>query len=225
MGYLVLRHLILLTGGEEARYFRTAFLESDPALAVVTPAGLTELAAAVDRLDGRARLISFLSNVIVPPRVLSKLRTTPYNIHPGPPEFPGSHAESFAIWEGAKTFGVTAHEMTARVDEGPIVSVRRFSMPPCASRTELAELTYTHAIKMFGTIAAHCAKTDQPMRRLDESWATRKRTRKQYRALCRPAHGTAPSDLERLRRACGGDVVEPVPLAARQMITEELHVS
>ena len=87
------------------------------------------LILAADDLAG-TRLISMLTDVIVPENILSGLDGPAYNFHPGPPEYPGSHAASFAVYYDADGFGVTLHEMAAQVDSGPIIEVRRYDMPP-----------------------------------------------------------------------------------------------
>ena len=197
------RRIILLTGPDEAPFLRELFLKLDPLLEVTAALDLGELIEAVDRCDGDARLISFLTGIIVPTTLLSRLKVTPYNIHPGPPEYPGAHPECFAIWEEAETFGVTAHEMTARVDEGPIVAVYRFDMPPNPSRIALSELTFMRALDVITAVARHCAATDAPMTPVDETWASRKRTRQEFRALRASTSDVAPAGLERLVRACG----------------------
>ena len=206
------RRIILLTGPDEAPYLRELFLKLDPRLDVTAAHDLDALNAAVDRCDGAARLIAFLTATIVPSALLARLRVTPYNIHPGPPEYPGSHPECFAIWEEAKAFGVTAHEMTARVDEGPIVAVYRFGMPPDPDRPALSELTYVRALDVIAVVARHCAGTDDPMPPIDETWSPRKRTREQLRRLRRAAAANTPADLDRLRRACGHTFDEPSTL-------------
>lgn len=205
------RRIVLLTGHEEAPFFKDILLERNPRLDVTAAFDLEELAAAVDRYDGDVRLIAFLTSVIVPPALLSRLQITPYNIHPAPPEYPGSNPESFAIWDGAPSYGVKAHEMTARVENGPIVAVYRFAMPPTPDRIELSKLVYARAIKVFAVVAAHCAETDEAMPPMEAKWATEKRTRRQFRALCLPPDKIAPGDLERLRRACGDDFTERGP--------------
>ena len=197
------RRIILLTGPDEAPFLRELFLKLDPQLEVTAAHDLGALTAAVDRCDGNARLIAFLTAVIVPTGLLDRLKVTPYNIHPGPPEYPGAHPECFAIWEEAEGFGVTAHEMTARVDEGPIVAVYRFDMPANPDRIALSELTFLRALDVIAALARHCAMTDAPMARLDETWALRKRTRRELRDLRASTAEVAPAGLERLVRACG----------------------
>lgn len=197
------RRIILLTGPDEGPFLRELFLKLEPQLDVTAVPDLDALTAAVDRCDGNARLIAFLTAVIVPAALLDRLKVTPYNIHPGPPEYPGAHPECFAIWEQAEGFGVTAHEMTARVDEGPIVAVYRFDMPANPDRIALSELTFLRALDVIAAVARHCAATDAPMARLDETWASRKRTRDEFRALRASTADMAPAGLERLVRACG----------------------
>lgn len=202
------RQVVLLTGHEEALFFEQLLLQCNPRLGVFAAHSLADMSACIERYDGAVRLIAFLTATIVPPDLLSRLRVTPYNIHPGPPEYPGSHPESFAIWDDAPSFGVTAHEMTERVDEGPIVAVDRFPMPPLPERTALSMLTYARAIELFAAVAVHCAGTDTAMQPIDEEWSPPKNTREQFRALCHPHRSVGPDDMERLSRACGNDLVE-----------------
>ena len=202
------RSIITLSGRREAPFFEEFLLARNSRLNVVAAHDLQDLARAVDKTGGAARLIAFLTDVIVPTRLLARLNHTPYNIHPGPPEYPGSHPESFAIWEMAETFGVTAHEMTPRVDDGPIVAVARFQMPPAPEREALSDLTYSKAIEVFAVVAAHCAETDEPMPRMPARWAGVKRTRAQFRALCATATQMTDNEADRLKRACGGALTD-----------------
>jgi methionyl-tRNA formyltransferase len=77
-----------------------------------------------DLLAG-ARLVGLTTGVVVPAGLLTRLGFGAYNFHPGPPEFPGWDSIRFALYEGSRDFGVTAHVMTERIDEGAIVGVRR----------------------------------------------------------------------------------------------------
>ncbi|NOX82825.1 MAG: hypothetical protein GXP06_07545 [Alphaproteobacteria bacterium] len=202
------RQIIILTARREAPLLQQFLLEQNPFLRVGVAHNLPSLTAAVDRYEGNVRVISFLAGTIVPAALLSRLRITPYNIHPGSPEYPGSHPESFAIWEGAETFGVTAHEMTARVDAGPIVAVCRFPAPPNSERVALADLTYAHAVNVFSLVGAFCADTDASMPHMEEEqWAPHKRTNKQFQALCQMPANASLDEAALLWRACGEDYI------------------
>ena len=182
-------------------------MEREPSLNIIAAHSVSELTEAVWRTDGNARLLSFVTDVIVPRDLLSRLHLTPYNIHPGPPEYPGSHAYSFAIWEGANTYGVTAHEIAPLVDSGPIVAVCRFPIPLMATRLELADLAYSKAVEVFAVVATHCADCDAPMPRMSqEFWSGEKRTKAQFRDLCNSLSHVPADALGRLRRACEPDL-------------------
>ncbi len=201
------RRIIILTARREAPLLQQFLVERNPFVTVAIAHNLSSLTAAVDRYDGNVRIISFLAGTIVPASLLSRLRITPYNIHPGSPEYPGSHPESFAILEGAETFGVTAHEMTARVDAGPIVAVCRFPAPPNCERMELADLAYAHAVNVFSLVGAFCADTDASMPHMEEEyWASRKRTNKQFQTLCQIPANASSDEAALLWRACGDDL-------------------
>lgn len=208
------RRIILLTGRREAPYFREFLLERNPELDVAAAHNLADLALAIDQVDGEARLIAFLTDIIVPPDLLSRLQITPYNIHPGSPEYPGAHPESFAIWEGAQTFGVTAHVMTTRVDDGPIVAVCRFPVPPKSERLVLADLTHAKAVTVFAVVGAHCAETNDPMPLMNEHWTGVKRRRKQFLALCRNFASASPDEAAKILRACGKEHIDQVAAQA-----------
>lgn len=201
------RSIILLTSSREVPYFKDFLLARNSQLKIIAAHSREELAAAVNRTNGATRVISFVTDVIIPENILSRLTLTPYNIHPGPPEYPGSHADSFAIWEEAGAFGVTAHEIAPLVDSGPIVAVHRFPMPQSPERIALANLVYARAVEVFAVVAAHCAECDEPMPTMpEEYWSDVKRTRAQFKALCDRVSRVTGSDAERLRRACGPSV-------------------
>lgn len=203
------RRIVLLTNHRDAPHFWNYLRRCNPNLDISAAHHLNELYAEVRGGEKETRLISCMTRVIVPAEILDQLGPTPYNIHPGPPEYPGSFPEAFAIWEQADTFGATAHEMVEAVDAGPIVHVERFPMPHRPTLQQLVDQLYPLVVKTFAIIAHHCAASDDALPRLDEHWASKKGTRKAFRALCQSAAECTPDDYERLRRACGKDLVEP----------------
>ncbi len=202
------RTIILMASEAMAPMLRDFLLARNAALCIETPRTVDALRGAVARSGGRARILSFLNGLIIPADVLAALTPVPYNIHPGPPEYRGVHAESFALWEGAARYGVTAHEITARVDEGRIVALSRFDIPPGADRRILSAVIMHEAVKVFAVVAAHCIATDAAMPPMRQRWSGAKRTRREFRALCRSYHAAPAADRERLRRACAEDLEE-----------------
>ncbi len=94
-----------------------------------------------------------MTGVIVPTQVLDQLGFGAYNFHPGPPAYPGFAPAQFALHERAAEFGATAHVMAVRVDEGPIVGVELFSIPPGASVASLEGMAYARLSYLFWSLA------------------------------------------------------------------------
>ena len=63
------------------------------------------------------------------PTVLIPFQGAIYNLHPSDlPNFAGAHPHFWAIRTGAEQLGLTAHEMTPKIDEGPIWAQTTFSI-------------------------------------------------------------------------------------------------
>ncbi len=71
-------------------------------------------------------IICFRSLFILPIHLLKKAKIAAINFHPAPPEYPGSGCINFALYDEVKSYGVTAHLMNEKVDNGKILEVRRF---------------------------------------------------------------------------------------------------
>lgn len=197
------RRIIFLCGEAEGDAFRRHVAELAPEVETLWVASRASLDFATRRGGERTRLISFLTDVIVPRTILARLGPMSYNVHPGSPEYPGAHGLSFAIFEGATTFGVTAHEMVAKVDAGPIVLADRFALPPDAELLKFGNDVYARAVRVVAHLINHAIRTDAPLPRAREAWAKRQCTRAKLNALLTSADYLLPADHARLRRACG----------------------
>ncbi len=175
--------IILLTGDVEGPHFRVILESHNPALVVVHAQTRDELEAACLRPTtggGARRLISFSTSVIVPAAVLEALGLPAYNFHPGSPEYPGSHAASFAIYDGAGRFGATAHLMEEKVDCGPIVAAEWFVVPEKARFLDLEIKTYELLLKIFADLVPHLATSDNPLPAIDAQWSGTKHTNAEF---------------------------------------------
>jgi methionyl-tRNA formyltransferase len=191
--------VILLSSALERSIFMTVLSTHDPNLAIIpveTLADLNALELEPDALAS-ARLIAFVTGVIVPPRVLDQLGYGAYNFHPGPPTYPGWAPAHFALRERAAEFGATAHVMVARVDEGPIVGVEMFSIPPGTSTVCLEGMTYARLAYLFWSLASQLATCSQPLARLPLNWSGKKYTRRDYAAMCDIAPDASRDELDR----------------------------
>jgi methionyl-tRNA formyltransferase len=81
--------IILLTGPVEHAPLSALLRSHNPQLTIHPAKTLAELEGLKPALLRRARLIAFVTPVIVPPRILERLGFGAYNFHPGPPHYPG----------------------------------------------------------------------------------------------------------------------------------------
>jgi len=179
------KEVILLTGEVEGPHFRTMLTSLNSDLIVVHAKTLSELKAAClnpSPIGGR-RLIAFSTSVIVPKEVLKGLSLEAYNFHSGPPTYPGSHSASFAIYEGAKYFGATAHVMEEKIDCGPIVAVDWLEIKENVRFMELEMESYELLLKIFAELAPHFATSNDPLPVIDVQWSGVKHTKAEFEAM------------------------------------------
>ena len=121
-------------------------------------------------------ILSFRSLFILPKVLIEKPKIAAINFHPAPPEYPGSGCINFALYDEVNEYGVTAHLMNEKIDNGEILEVRRFpvneldDLPTVLSRThkELFNLCsdFIHSIYLKGSSVVHEKKELS----IKESW-------------------------------------------------------
>jgi methionyl-tRNA formyltransferase len=188
----MLKTIILLTGVADQQRALTALLrEHNPALTFRCALTLADLAAIEPEILPDARLVAFTSGVIVPGAMLAALGHGAYNFHPGPPHYPGWAPAHFALYDGAGTFGATAHAMAPKVDCGPIVGVETFAIHDKASVRELERVAYVHLAFLFWRMSRQIACEAGALPPLPVGWSGRKSTRRMYEQLC-----DLPADID-----------------------------
>ncbi len=196
--------IILLTGPVEAGPLTGVLRGHNPRVDVCGVKSLEDLKTLAPDLLERARLIGFVTDVVVPVRILNALGFGAYNFHPGPPHYPGWVPAHYAIYDRAPSFGATAHRMIERVDAGPIVGVELFDIPPSASVLRLQELAFVQLARLFWRLAPKLAAQREPLAELPVKWSGIKSTRRMYRAMCEIPADISKDELEH-RIAVFGD--------------------
>ena len=189
--------VLLLTGPAEQEPLAAALKRHNPQLVVRPVRTRADLESTEQRLLRRARLIGFLTSIVVPERILSKLGFGAYNFHPGPPDYPGWLPSHFATYGQATEFGVTVHMMANKVDAGPIVAVELFEVPPNTGVLELEKMAFVALVQLFWRLAPVLATQSAPLPELPVRWSDRKTTRKTYAAMCEIAPDITKDELDR----------------------------
>ncbi len=195
--------IILLTGPVE-EVALTGVLRRHNEDLTIHPVQTREQLEALDpAVIRRARLIGFVTPVVVPARILNALGFGAYNFHPGPPDYPGWVPAHFAIYDKAHTFGATAHRMAERVDAGPIIDVEMFVIPPGTSVTRLQEMAFTQLARLFWRLAPVLAIQSEPLPQLPLKWTGMKSTSRMHKAMCDLPLDISQKELERRIEAFG----------------------
>jgi methionyl-tRNA formyltransferase len=212
--------LILLTGHREAPYLIDYIRGYSTTLPIIHANDLEDLER--ECLPGRV-LIAFCTAVIVPAALLDRLDRPAFNFHPGPPTYPGRHPESFAAYDGVIRFGATAHVMVPRVDEGPIVGVEWFDVPPETGQMMLADLAFQATLRLFAKLAPIMALSAQPLKPIDERWSGRKTSRRDYDRMTDLPLNIDAVEFDRRLRSFGEDPETriTVTLHGRRFILEQ----
>jgi len=196
----MLEQIVLLTGEVEAPFLGDLLCRFNPALETVhaeTAEQLIDICSRPPEGGGARRLIAFCTGVIVPAAVLDTLPGPAYNFHPAPPSYPGSHPASFAVYEGAELYGVTVHEMTPKVDDGAIVAVEWFDMPPNPRFTDVEVLAYKKLVEIFASLARRLATDPAPLPPTGDKWFGPKRTKREFERM---GEFTADMDEQEIKR-------------------------
>jgi len=192
--------LILLTEPELRDAVANTLAAAAPAVRLAFAPSLAALEGALS--DGGGRILSVGAGFIVPEALLRRAASA-YNLHPGPPEYPGIFPSVFALNDRAAGFGVTLHEMAARVDSGPIVAVDRFAIDRGWNRLALDTAAFTAMIAMLKRLAPALTNLSSPLAPSGEAWSGPLRTKREFEALCRLPETATADEFEHRLRAVG----------------------
>lgn len=188
--------LAILTSRLDPAWLAATFHRAAPPLNLYICREVAAVAAVRQQLGRPVRLVSVLAGQVVPADLLAALGVPAYNLHPGPPAYPGSCPEAFALYDGAAAYGVTAHVMTARVDAGPIVAHDPLPIPPGCDRLTLARAAHAAILSMCDRLApALAAIRELAPNGMD--WAGPARRAAEFAALCRLPAGCGDAEAAR----------------------------
>ncbi len=94
-------------------------------------------------------ILCFRSFFILRENLLKRARVAAINFHPAPPEYPGSGCINFALYDECETYGVTAHVMNKKVDNGKILDCRRFPVHRADTLTSVLARTHDQLKILF----------------------------------------------------------------------------
>ncbi len=145
-------------------------------------------------------LLNFLCPVILPERLLQKVRGPAVNFHPAPPEWPGIGSPSLALYHNETTFGATAHLMVEKVDAGAILKVIRFPIAEAETCETLFARSLAHALLLLYQVGFEIAVGNTPSPSGD-AWKRPALTRRQFEEWMTLDVGADAEEIRRKVRA------------------------
>jgi methionyl-tRNA formyltransferase len=91
-------------------------------------------------------IICFRSFYILKKKLLNAAKFGCINFHPSTPKYRGVGSSNFALLNKEKIFGVTAHLMDAKIDNGKILNVMRFKISKKDHLQRLLNKAYTKQV-------------------------------------------------------------------------------
>ena len=179
------RPVILVTNDSLLSTIKKTTLEVDADADLHILTGREGVTDALDRLvTPESLLVCFSTGVIVPASVLDRLVHPGYNFHAASPDYPGRDAHHFAVYEGAKRYGATAHKLVASVDAGQIVGVEWFDVAPNTNPEELRGMGVGAALQLYRSLMPRMMR-EVELPDIGIAWGQRKRSRRDFHAMCR----------------------------------------
>jgi methionyl-tRNA formyltransferase len=152
-------------------------------------------------------IFCFRSYYVLGQAVLERARIAALNFHPGPTEYPGSGGVNWALYDNATSYGATAHLMTEKIDDGPIVECRRFPVLPEDNLESLLARVHWVTFELLQDLTTGLALEGEPFlrRKLTQSaaehWTGAARKISDVERLQTIDPGCSKAELERRIRA------------------------
>jgi methionyl-tRNA formyltransferase len=172
----LINSIILLNNGLYEPFITGELKGINPSLEITVLNKLADLVAIPHAILKNSRIISFLSEVIIPLSVINNAGFGVYNFHPGPPMRPGWSPMEMAIYEGDKVFGTTLHEVHQLVDAGAINGMHLFGIPDDVDALALDQLVSQSIVTLFDQRKQDLLDRN-PLLRLPIPWGHKRSTK------------------------------------------------
>jgi len=145
---------------------------------VLTDAKLVEQ---ISDVQSGTCLIAFMTGGIVPIATLARFHRS-YNFHAASPYYPGRDPHHWACYDGAATYGATAHHMDAKVDEGIIVGTLIQGVPKDSTPQDYLQIGEISARALFTALAPTMVSDGLPATGIH--WSGKKHSRSDLLKMC-----------------------------------------
>lgn len=154
-------------------------------------------------------IISYLSRWVIPEYLLKKAKFAAINFHPASPDYPGVGCNNFALYENAKEYGATCHHMSATVDTGNIIAVKKFTVFPKDNVGTLLSRTYDTQLVLFYEIMEKILNNEE-LPKSNDQWSRKPFTRTELNELSKITPDMSKEEIEKRVRATSYGEWQPI---------------
>ena len=121
-------------------------------------------------------VICFRSFFLLKNKLLNKTKIASINFHPGPPNYRGIGCINFALFNGEKKFGTTAHLIDDKIDHGSILDIRYFKFNKSDNLKKCLEKTHKNMFLQTKKVLNYLFKNAKNLKKLanknkDKKWS------------------------------------------------------
>ena len=151
-------------------------------------------------------IISFRSYIILKKKNLSKIKYASLNFHPGPPNYRGIGCANFAIYNQEKFYGVTAHLINEKIDNGKIIDVKYFKLKKNIDINSLLRISYKHQLNQAKKVLSKIFSKNENLKKMIHFnrkiiWSKKLYLRKELNDLYKIKKNVKKNKLDRIIRA------------------------
>ncbi len=196
------KNFIVLTESDHVHQVCEILHKEDPTKNILRVDSLSELMVLSVHFLQSARLIAFLTKVIVPQDILEKIGYGAYNFHPGPYQYLGWAPFSFALYQGETSHGTTVHEMIAEVDAGPIIAMEEYPIRADLVQSDLEAICLESCFKMLARLTKIFCQASMPIP-LNTQWGKVKTKQLDFKKICTITPSISKKEFHRRLKAFG----------------------
>ena len=151
-------------------------------------------------------IICFRSFFLIKKKLFKKAKIASINFHPGPPAYRGIGCINFALLNGEKKFGTTAHLIDSKIDHGKILDIEYFNLNKKDNLKKCLEKTHKNMFIQTKKVLNYLFKNAKNLKKLvsknkHNKWSKKLFKKKDLDNLYKTKKKMNHEQLEKLKRA------------------------
>ena len=171
-------------------------------------------------------LFTYTTKIIVPKKILEKIKIGSFNFHNTLPKYPGSGGNALSILNNDKYCGITIHHLNDLVDNGKIIFIKRYKIKKNSNIEDLLTFVKKKQLIVFkffiNRIMSYNWISKKEKKHSSINWSNRTFKMKEINQLRKTNLNMKKKDIEKRIRAFSIEKYKPyIILKKRKFILEK----